>query len=57
MVKGEEKGEKFAGCIPFPNKYKIEMIRQHFPWKIEMYLGATFSVFMEAIRPFGAEDN
>jgi len=25
--------------------------------KVEMYLGATFSVFLEAIRPFGAEDN
>jgi len=25
--------------------------------KFEMYLGATFSVFLEAIRPLGAEDN
>jgi hypothetical protein len=25
--------------------------------KVEVYLGATFSVVLEAIRPFGAEDN
>jgi len=25
--------------------------------KIEVYLGAAFSAFLEAIRPFGAEDN
>lgn len=25
--------------------------------KIEIYLGAAFSAFLEAIRPFGAEDN
>jgi len=25
--------------------------------KVEFYLGAAFSAFLEAIRPFGAEDN